>query len=80
MDAATLARCTEAFFATKAKEQGTGPGLFLVRSAVERYGGTLDVESKVGEGSSFLLVLPADEPGLTVTPTLTSRATHAQPR
>jgi len=53
MDAATLSRCTDAFFTTKAKDQGIGLGLFLVRSAVERHGGTLIIESKVGEGSTL---------------------------
>lgn len=59
MDAGTLARCTEAFFTTKAKDHGTGLGLFLVRSAMERHGGALLAESTVGVGSAFTLVLPA---------------------
>lgn len=59
MDEHTVARCTEVFFTTKAKDYGAGLGLYLVRSIVERHGGALFIESKVGEGSSFTLALPA---------------------
>ena len=37
---------------------GTGLGLFLSRSFAEAHGGTLEVESRPGEGSSFTLTLP----------------------
>lgn len=58
MDASTAARCTEAFFTTKGKNHGTGLGLYLVRTVLQRYGGELLVKSKLGEGASFTLVLP----------------------
>jgi signal transduction histidine kinase len=73
MDAGTVARCTEAFFTTKAKDHGTGLGLFLVRTAVERHGGRLFVASKVGEGSSFTLILRAVAAEASVPSTPTSR-------
>ena len=38
---------------------GTGLGLAIVKSIVERHGGTVAVVSKLGEGSSFSLTLPA---------------------
>lgn len=41
----------------------SGLGLFLVRSLVERLGGTVSVQSEVGEGSTFIVLLPIDEPG-----------------
>ena len=37
---------------------GTGLGLSLVRHAVERHGGTVTVDSVLGEGSTFRVVLP----------------------
>jgi signal transduction histidine kinase len=39
---------------------GTGLGLALVRHAAERQGGTVSVESLLGEGSSFTLLLPIE--------------------
>src|SRR5262249_22854332 len=39
--------------------EGTGLGLSIVKSVVETYNGRVWVESKVGEGSSFTIVLPA---------------------
>ena len=38
---------------------GTGLGLFLSRSFAEAHGGTLEVESRPGEGATFTLRLPA---------------------
>ena len=37
---------------------GTGIGLFLVKHLVERHEGTIDVKSKVGEGTTFTINLP----------------------
>jgi two-component system phosphate regulon sensor histidine kinase PhoR len=37
---------------------GTGLGLTIVRDLVERYGGRLSVQSKLGEGTTFTVVLP----------------------
>lgn len=67
MDPSTLRRCTEAFFTTKPKHLGSGLGLHLVRTVVERHGGQLTVESNLGEGTVFTLILPAAEIPLTVT-------------
>lgn len=40
------------------RRQGTGLGLSLVRSMAELHGGTLSIESRLGEGSDFTLRLP----------------------
>ncbi|HEU4654960.1 MAG TPA: ATP-binding protein, partial [Steroidobacteraceae bacterium] len=37
---------------------GTGIGLALVRKAVERIGGRVWAESKLGEGAAFVIELP----------------------
>lgn len=41
------------------KETGTGLGLILVKDFVEKNGGIINVESKVGEGTTFIFTLPA---------------------
>jgi signal transduction histidine kinase len=41
---------------------GTGLGLFLSRSFAEAHGGSLAVESSLGEGATFTLTLPASPP------------------
>ena len=49
----------EPFYSTK-PSTGTGLGLGVVRRLVQLYGGTIDVKSKVGEGSAFSVALPCD--------------------
>ncbi len=45
--------------ARRAKIAGTGIGLFIVKMIVDRHGGDVAVESKVGEGSRFDVRLPS---------------------
>jgi PAS domain S-box-containing protein len=55
-------RCLEPFFTTKG-QHGTGLGLSLVHSTVQRHGGTLTIESAPGRGTTFIVRLPLqDEP------------------
>jgi two-component system NtrC family sensor kinase len=53
-----LERIFEPFFTTKPLGQGTGLGLPLCQGIVEGHGGTMHVESKPGEGATFLIELP----------------------
>jgi signal transduction histidine kinase len=55
----TLARVFEPLFTTKSPERGTGLGLKSVRRIVSRAGGSCQIESKPGEGTSVTLRWPA---------------------
>ena len=48
-------RAGEPFFTTKEPGKGLGLGLFLARSAAERYGGGLEISSTPGRGSTIRL-------------------------
>ncbi|MGC4118017.1 MAG: response regulator [Myxococcales bacterium] len=61
MDERTLARIFEPFFTTKPVGQGTGMGLALVHGIVTGCGGAVVVESEVGKGSRFQVLLPRSE-------------------
>ena len=47
------------FFTTKT--QGTGLGLPICKRLMEQNGGTLSVESRLGEGTKFTIELPATD-------------------
>jgi signal transduction histidine kinase len=42
---------------------GTGLGLAVTYGIIERHGGTIDVESAVGVGTTFTITLPAEAAG-----------------
>jgi CheY-like chemotaxis protein len=49
------------FFTTKKEGEGTGLGLAICHSIVEHNGGALQVQSTVGVGTTFLVILPIDQ-------------------
>ncbi len=52
------ARLFEPFFTTKAEGLGTGLGLSLSKSIVEKFGGSITFETAMGEGTRFDVTLP----------------------
>jgi signal transduction histidine kinase len=48
----------EPFFTTKPEEKGTGLGLSVSYSIIEKHGGNLEVESKLGAGTTVIIDLP----------------------
>jgi two-component system CheB/CheR fusion protein len=53
-----LAQAMEPFFTTKPAGQGTGLGLSQVYGTMKAHGGTMDIQSKPGEGTRVSLVFP----------------------
>lgn len=56
-----LERIWEPFFTTKKAGRGTGLGLSTVRAIVRHHGGAVSVDTRMGEGSRFRVLLPAVE-------------------
>ncbi len=55
-------RIFEPFFTTKDRGHNTGLGLAIVSSIVQQHGGHIEIESRVGRGSSLSLFFPRAEP------------------
>jgi signal transduction histidine kinase len=51
-------RIFEMFFRASEKSSGSGLGLYIVKEIVQRMGGSIHVESTLGQGSSFIIQFP----------------------
>jgi len=58
-----IGKIFDPFFTTKGSDQGTGLGLPIVRNIISSHGGTISVQSELGKGTTFTLILPLGPPG-----------------
>ena len=58
MEEAVKDKIFDPFFTTKASSSGTGLGLYVCYTLVDSLGGKIEVESQLGQGSTFRIVLP----------------------
>jgi CheY-like chemotaxis protein len=74
-------RIFEPFFSTKPKDRGVGLGLAMVHGIVSGCGGHVAVESRVGQGATFTVLLPRSaEVAAVVAPAPSSAAAGGQGR
>ncbi|HAA15589.1 MAG TPA: hypothetical protein DCE41_29330 [Cytophagales bacterium] len=73
IDASTKQSLFETQMSSKpgtSQEKGTGLGLMLSKEFIERNGGSIAVESQVGEGSIFCITFPKESPQSMLSPTV----------
>jgi two-component system sensor histidine kinase RegB len=63
MDAQTLDRAFDPFYSTRPEGEGLGMGLFVARAHLRQLGGTIELDSEPGRGTSVQVRLPFAHPG-----------------
>ena len=58
IDENSIQKIFDPFFTTKNVGKGTGLGLAVVYGIIKKHSGTIKVESKLGEGTKFIITLP----------------------
>lgn len=79
MDEITVKRATEPFFTTKGVGKGTGLGLSMVHGLAEQLGGVLRLHSRVDEGTTAEIWLPAAAPSVQAPVTAAASASSEPP-
>jgi signal transduction histidine kinase len=54
-----MVKLFDPFFTTKPEDQGTGLGLSVCYTIIEKHSGTIEVQSKHGDGAVFIIDLPS---------------------
>lgn len=62
MTEAVREKIFDPFFTTKTVGKGTGLGLSIVHGLIEKHHGQIEVESEVGKGTRFTILLPITQP------------------
>lgn len=70
-----LKKIFDPFFTTKPVGQGTGLGLSIAYKIIEKHGGKIDVQSQVGRGTEFTILLPISS----ASPALSAKQTIGSP-
>jgi CheY-like chemotaxis protein len=68
-------RCLEPFFTTKG-ERGSGLGLAMVYGVVERHEGTVEIDTILGQGTTFSFSFPPDRSGLVPQPAVPAKVSR----
>jgi signal transduction histidine kinase len=62
MDREDLERIFDPFYTTKVQDNGRGLGLSMVHGIIKNHGGEISVNSIVGIGTTFIILLPVIDP------------------